>query len=132
MVCRAVLARSSCVLFLGLAPGLLAQSSPPPEVSKFAADVVVSAEAAPEPTATLGAAATVIDAAEIARTKSTTLLDYLRTVPGLGVVQSGGPGGVSSLFLRGTSSTQTLVLMDGVPLNSPSFGGTDLSAVSTD
>jgi len=134
MVSRAVFARSSCVLlflFTGLAPRLLAQATPPPEASKVAADVVVSAEAAPEPAATLGAAATVIDAAEIARTKATSLLEYLRTVPGFGVVQSGGPGGVTSLFLRGTSSTQTLVLIDGVPLNSPYFGGTDLSAVST-
>src|ERR1035441_4465383 len=39
-------------------------------------------------------------------------------------------GTVTSLFLRGTSSTQTLVLVDGVPLNSPYFGGTDLSALS--
>ena len=52
-------------------------------------------------------------------------------MPGLDVVQSGGPGAVTSLFLRGTSSTQTLVLVDGVTLNSPYFGGTDLSALST-
>jgi len=134
MVSRVVFARLACTLlflFTGLAPSLLAQTPQPPEASKFAADVVVSAEAAPEPTATLGAAATVIDAVEIGRTKATTLLDFLRTVPGLGVVQSGGPGGVTSLFLRGTSSTQTLVVVDGVTLNSPYFGGTDLSAVST-
>ena len=92
--------------------------------------MVVSAEAEPEPAASLGVAATVIDAAEIAASKATTVLDLLRTVPGLDVVQSGGPGTVTSLFLRGTSSTQTLVLVDGVRLNSPYFGGTDLSALS--
>jgi vitamin B12 transporter len=125
-------ARLSRVLSLLLAPALAAQQpAPAPAPSGVSAGVVVTAEAAPEPWDTLGAAATVIDATEIARTKTTSVLDLLRTVPGLDVVQSGGPGGVTSLFLRGTSSTQTLVLVDGVPLNSPYFGGTDLSAVST-
>ena len=119
------------VLVAALPSSLLAQPSPPPGPARVAADVVVSAEAAPEPSASLGAAATVIDESEIERTKASSLVDLLRTVPGLDVVQSGGPGGVTSLFLRGTSSTQTLVLVDGVPLNSPYFGGTDLSAVST-
>jgi vitamin B12 transporter len=133
MVSRVVFARSSCVLFFlftGLAPCLLAQPSQAPGAAKLAADVVVSAEAEPESAASLGVAATVIDAAEIAASKATTVLDLLRTVPGLDIVQSGGPGTVTSLFLRGTSSTQTLVLVDGVPLNSPYFGGTDLSALS--
>jgi vitamin B12 transporter len=133
MVSRVVRARSSCVLsflFTGFAPCLLAQPSPSPGTSKLAADVVVSAEAEPESAASLGVAATVIDAAEIAASRATTVLDLLRTVPGLDIVQSGGPGTVASLFLRGTSSTQTLVLVDGVPLNSPYFGGTDLSALS--
>ena len=131
MVSRVFLPRSSCALLLSLAPALFAQPAPPPGAAKLAADVVVSAEAEPESAASLGVAATVIDAAEIAASKATTVLDLLRTVPGLDVVQSGGPGTVTSLFLRGTSSTQTLVLVDGVPLNSPYFGGTDLSALST-
>ncbi len=112
---------------LAAQPALLAQSAPKP----IAADVVVSAEAVPETQETLGAAATVIDAAEIARSRATNVLDLLRSVPGLDVVESGGPGSVASLFLRGTSSTQTLVLVDGAPLNSPYFGGTDLSSLST-
>ncbi|MFI5120438.1 MAG: TonB-dependent receptor plug domain-containing protein, partial [Thermoanaerobaculia bacterium] len=127
---RVVLPRSSCALLLSFAPALFAQPAPPPGSAKLAADVVVSAEAEPESAASLGVAATVIDANEIAASKATTILDLLRTVPGLDIVQSGGPGTVTSLFLRGTSSTQTLVLVDGVPLNSPYFGGTDLSAVS--
>ena len=126
------LVRLSQVLVLSVSPALLGQlPAPAPAPAPIAAGVVVTAEAAPEPSDTLGASATVIDAAEMARSKAATVLDLLRTVPGLDVVQSGGPGGVTSLFLRGTSSTQTLVLVDGVPLNSPYFGGTDLSALST-
>jgi vitamin B12 transporter len=126
---RAGVAGLAAACLVATAPALVAQA--PTGLRPYAADVVVAAEAAPEPAASLGVAATVIDAAEIARTKATTLVDLLRAVPGLDVVQSGGPGGVTSLFLRGTSSTQTLVLVDGVPLNSPYFGGTDLSALST-
>lgn len=110
-----------------LAPALLrAQTAPP-----VSADVVVTAEARPESQQTLGVAATVIDEDEIGRSMASSLSDVLRAVPGLDVVRSGGPGGVTSLFLRGTNSTQTLVLVDGVKLNSPFFGGTDLSSLST-
>ena len=38
---------------------------------------------------------------------------------------------MTSLFLRGTNSTQALVLVDGVKLNSPFFGGADISSLST-
>ena len=105
---------------------LLAQSVPPVE-----AEMVVTADARPEPLRTLGVAATVIGADEIERSKATSVADYLRTVPGLDVVQSGGVGTVTSLFLRGTNSTQALVLVDGVKLNSPFFGGADISSLST-
>jgi vitamin B12 transporter len=106
-----------------------APASPaPPPVS---AEIVVTAEAQPEPQKTLGAAATVIGRAEMERSKATSVAETLRAVPGLDVVQSGGAGTVTSLFLRGTNSTQTLVLVDGVALNSPAFGLVDLSAVST-
>ena len=43
------------------------------------------------------------------------------------VLSSGLDNGVTSLFTRGTASTQTLVMWDGVKLNSPFFGGYDWS-----
>ena len=47
-------------------------------------------------------------------------MDALSAVPGLGVVQSGGPGNAASVFIRGTDSEDVLVLLDGVPVNDPS------------
>jgi len=114
------------VCLLLVAASLRAQTAPP-----VSADVVVTAEARPGPQQSLGVAATVIDAAEIDRSKSSSLADLLRAVPGLDVVRSGGPGGVTSLFLRGTNSTQTLVLVDGAKVNSPFFGGADVSSLGT-
>jgi vitamin B12 transporter len=105
---------------------LLAQAVPP-----VAAEVVVTADVQPEPRQTLGVAATVIGAKEMDRSKATSIADLLRTVPGLDVVQAGGAGTVTSLFLRGTNSTQALVLVDGVKLNSPFFGLVDISSLST-
>ncbi len=105
---------------------LLAQAVPP-----VSTEVVVTADAQPEPQQTLGVAATVIGSPEIERSRETSIPDLLRTVPGLDIVQSGGSGTVTSLFLRGTDSTQALVLVDGVKLNSPFFGGVDLSSLST-
>lgn len=63
---------------------------------------------------------TVIGADEIALRHQPFVADLLRTVPGVDVVQSGGPGGVTSVFIRGNDSSHTLVLLDGVPINDAS------------
>ncbi len=47
-------------------------------------------------------------------------------------MQQGTPGSVTSLFTRGTNSTQTLVLVDGVRMNSPYFAGYDWSGMTTE
>ncbi|MGH7408350.1 MAG: TonB-dependent receptor plug domain-containing protein, partial [Candidatus Methylomirabilales bacterium] len=52
--------------------------------------------------------------------------------PGLTLSQSGGLGTVTSTFLRGSNSSHTLFLIDGVPVNSPTNGVFDLSDLSTD
>jgi vitamin B12 transporter len=43
----------------------------------------------------------------------------LRQLPGVDVVQSGGLGGNSGIFIRGGNSEHTLVLLDGIELNNP-------------
>ena len=55
--------------------------------------------------------------------------DALRELPGLQVVRTGGPGGTTSLFTRGTNANHTLVLVDGVPVADPSnfTGAVDLA-----
>lgn len=60
------------------------------------------------------------------------VIDALRQTPGLTILQSGSPGKVTSTFLRGASATQMLVLIDGVPVNNPYFGGIDLENLTTD
>ncbi len=96
------------------------------------AEVAVTATRTPTPVTETPAGVTIIDRATIEERNYTTLADALQSVPGLHMVQSGGPGGVGSVFLRGTNSDDVLVLRDGVPLNDPSDSndqfnfGTDL------
>lgn len=118
-----------CLLLLSaFASGALSAQPSAPSAG-VAADVVVSAAATPTESKELGVAVTVLSRDEIERSRKTTLLELLRLVPGFDVAQSGGAGGVTSGFLRGANSNQTLVLVDGVKLNSPYFGGFDFSTL---
>ncbi len=46
----------------------------------------------------------------------------LGSVPGVNIVNTGAPGGQSAIFIRGAASTQTLFVVDGIPMNSRSAG----------
>lgn len=49
-----------------------------------------------------------------------TATEVLKSVPGVSVQQSGGPGTQTSVFVRGANSNHTLVLIDGVNVSDPS------------
>jgi vitamin B12 transporter len=82
--------------------------------------VVVSPTATVTPVDQIGSSVTVITAKDIERDQRRTVPDALTTVPGLNVVQSGGPGGLTSVFIRGTNSNHTKVLIDGIDVSDPS------------
>jgi vitamin B12 transporter len=85
--------------------------------------VVVSATLIETPVNEIGSSVTVITDKEIERDQKRTLPDVLRTVPGLNIVQTGGPGGKTSVFMRGSNSNHTKVLIDGIDANDPSQDG---------
>ncbi len=103
-------------------------TSPP---ARFSGTVTVTATGEATPADEIPAAVTVIGREEIEDAGSEDAAELLRRVPGLTVARSGGPGALTSLFTRGTESDHTLVLLDGVRLNSPYFGGYDLSQLLT-
>jgi vitamin B12 transporter len=95
-------------------------------------EVLVTANRLETPAGEVGSSQTVITREELDRLQRTTLYDVLRSVPGLNVAQSGGPGSPASVFIRGANSGQTLVLIDGVEVNDPisttrSFNFADLT-----
>ena len=85
--------------------------------------MVVSATRIATPQSQVGSSVTVISAEDIATQQLRTVTDVLKLVPGLNVVQSGGPGGVTSVFMRGTNSNHTKVLIDGIDVSDPSNSG---------
>ncbi len=71
----------------------------------------------------MGSSVTVITAEDIAAKQLRTVPQVLQLVPGLNIVQSGGPGAVTSVFMRGTNSNHTKVLIDGIDVGDPSNAG---------
>ncbi len=129
---RRLAARRSVVagaaLLLLLAPAAVRAQAVPPQSES----VVVTATLSPEEERDLGSATTVITRQQIEERGATSVLEVLRSVPGVDVVRQGSDGSLTSLFLRGTNSTQTLVLVDGARVNSPYFPGYDFSQLSTE
>ena len=82
-------------------------------------EVVVTATRVPTPTEEVGSSITVITAKDIEAKGYTTVKDVLKGTPGLDVVSCGGPGQMTSVFMRGANSYHTLVLIDGVEMNDP-------------
>ncbi len=76
----------------------------------------------------------VITAEKIATLQFQRLNDVLQQQPGMNVVQSGPPGQISSVFIRGTNSNHVLVRIDGMRANSPdsATGSFDFSDLTTD
>jgi vitamin B12 transporter len=82
--------------------------------------VVVTATRIPTPESQVASSITVITSADIAALQTPTLPDVLKLVPGLNVVQTGGAGGQTSLFMRGTNSNHVKVIVDGIDVSDPS------------
>ncbi|MEP9410893.1 MAG: TonB-dependent receptor [Candidatus Brocadia sp.] len=80
----------------------------------------------------VGSSVSVITQKDIENSKAPLLLDVLRQIPGLEVTRTQGIGGTTSLFIRGASSAQTLVFVDGVRMNSPTTGAFNFANLTTD
>lgn len=83
-------------------------------------ETVVTATRVPTPKEDVAAGVTVIDRATIQSHGYNTLTDALNGVPGLHVSPAGGPGGQTSVFIRGSNSDHVLVLRDGMPITDAS------------
>jgi vitamin B12 transporter len=88
-------------------------------------DIVVTADRVAEPIERTGSAITLVRSADIAASSPVSLVDALRTVPGLDVSEAGGPAGTTSVRLRGANPNQTLVMIDGVRVNDPGAASGD-------
>ncbi len=80
-------------------------------------EVIVTASRIEEPSEEVASAATIITAEELKEKGITTVMDALREVPGVQIVQSGAFGGPTSIFVRGGNYGQAIVMIDGVPVH---------------
>ncbi|MBI5197396.1 MAG: TonB-dependent receptor [Nitrospirae bacterium] len=104
-----------------------AQQSPMP-----IQDVVISATKTTIPVGQTISSVTVLTADDLQRMGVRTVSEALRYVSGVDQMQQGGAGKLTSVFLRGGESSHTLVLIDSIPLNSPTLGGSDFADITVD
>ena len=79
-------------------------------------EIIVAANRVEQSIGTVLAATTVIDKDSIRRSSAQNLAELLAGVPGMQFSPAGGLGAQTSLFLRGTESDHTLILVDGVQM----------------
>jgi len=81
----------------------------------------------------LGSSVEIITAEEIKKNSFNFVSEVLQSSSGVYVSQNGSFGGTATVRIRGASSDQTLVLIDGVPISDPSSpgGGYDFSSLLT-
>jgi vitamin B12 transporter len=94
--------------------------------------VVVTATRTEVPLNQLTTSLTVITADDIRERQADLVLDVLRDVPGVDVVQAGSMGNATSVFIRGSESNQVLVMVDGVEVNSTTTGAYDFANLTTE
>ncbi|HVG25116.1 MAG TPA: TonB-dependent receptor [Thermoanaerobaculia bacterium] len=99
--------------------------------AKATEEIVVTASALPEAVESTPAAVTVITRDEIDERAARDVAELLREVPGVHVSRTGSAGRATSLFTRGSNSTHTLVLWNGIEITNPYFAGYDWGRFST-
>lgn len=118
--------------FVFLVPTLLASGIALANSSVALPDTVVTASRQPQALSSTPAATTVFTRADIERLQATSVIDLLRRVPGASITTNGGQGSLTALSLRGTGTTQSLVLVDGQRIGSASAGQPSLEFLNVD
>lgn len=110
----------SAAILLSL-PSLAAAASAS-DAPKSIGTVQVTANRIEQPVEETLASVTVIEREDIERSQSPDLSDLLARQAGIDLVRTGGPGSANTVFMRGSNSKHTLVLIDGLRVNSPVQG----------
>lgn len=92
--------------------------------------IVVTATRTPQSAFDVLAPVVVIDREDVERSLATDVADLLRFHAGLELGRNGGPGQATSLFMRGTDSNHTVLLVDGVRVNPGTIGGAAIQHVA--
>ncbi|MCQ9615534.1 TonB-dependent receptor [Paenalcaligenes niemegkensis] len=99
-----------------------------PSVSQLENVIVTASRTAQLESAVIGDVS-VIDAATIQRAGQSSVADLLSREHGIEISNTGGPQAQTGIFIRGNESKHTLVLVDGVRINSSVQGSVNLNAI---
>ena len=72
---------------------------------------------------------TVISRKDIEQSQASSVPELLKRVPGMQVATNGGAGSTTGIYLRGTKTAQTLVLLDGQRIDSATSGSANLQFI---
>ena len=110
-----------------LAVALLSTASTLPLTAAYAdedmPEIAVSATRYAQNISDIGSSISVLTADDLEKSQTTFVQDALQAVPGLTLNQNGSFGGTSSLRIRGASTDQTVILIDGIQVNDTSAPG---------
>ena len=94
--------------------------------------IVVTPSRTEESSGDVGRAVDVVTSSDIEKSGSQDLAGALTDLTSVDISNYGGPNAEKSIRMRGSTSAQVLVLMDGRPINNPRDGSVDLSNIPLD
>jgi len=115
----------------GLAAATAAITAPLSQASNVEPVIVTATRTAQTADQSL-AAVTIITREQIDKSPAQTVEELLTSQTGIDITVNGGYGQASSLFMRGTGSRHTLILIDGLKMGSASSGKTALELLPLD
>ena len=95
-------------------------------------EIIVTASRSPLELQNALASSTVITREQIEKSQAPDLYSLLQTVAGVSVKRSGGPGSATTVSMRGGNTSGTLIMVDGVNIESATLGEVALEQLSLD
>lgn len=92
-------------------------------------DIVVTPSRSAEPLNDVVGDVTVIGPEQLANAPGDSIAQLIGQAPGVQFTTSGGPQTTTGLYLRGTSTNQALILIDGMRINGSTAGGVHFPAI---
>ncbi|WP_075175307.1 TonB-dependent receptor plug domain-containing protein [Acinetobacter indicus] len=119
-------------LAMGFSTSVFAtESQEQPAVNAALDTLVVTATRSEEKIENVPARISIIEPAKLEQSPIASLPHLLFKDASINLVQTGGYGQQASIFLRGTESDHTLIMRDGVRLNTPSQGSASIQFIDT-
>ncbi|HCH70439.1 MAG TPA: hypothetical protein DE042_08210 [Colwellia sp.] len=115
-----------------ISPLTFAESSQKKEVNAVDETILITSNPYNQSTDEIMSTVSVINRIDIDRIQPKSVAELLQTTAGIDIASNGGAAQVTSVFVRGTNSTHTLFLVDGVRINTiTGSGGSSVNDIPT-